>query len=134
MVSRRGRIVQKRLVLKVPSAKKKPKGTSKSEKQDEEIDIDKAISMAVATGRVQFGTRNTLRNLRLGRGVLILMVPERYAPQNHHVRQLSSVSSIPVIEYPKSTLDLGAACGRPHRIAALTIHDPGDSRIERLIQ
>jgi large subunit ribosomal protein L30e len=118
----------------MPSAKKKSKGTSQSTKQDEEIDIDKAINMAVTTGRVQFGTRSTLRNLRLGRGVLILMVPERFAPQNHHIRQLSSVSGIPVIEYPKSTLDLGAACGRPHRIASLTIHDPGDSRIERLVQ
>ena len=115
-------------------ARKKTRRYSKSRKQEEEIDIDKAIGMAVTTGNVQFGTSKTIRNLQLGRGILVLMVPERFAPQNKRIRLLSQTAGIPIIDYPKSAWDLGAACGRPHKVAALTIHDPGDSRIDRIIQ
>ena len=119
----------------MPAKKKSKRRSSRSKKQqEEEVDIDKAINMAVTSGQVQFGTNKTINNLKLGKGVMVLMVPEQFSPQNRRLKQLGKTSNVPILEYPKSAWELGAACGRPHRISALTIHDPGDSRIDRLIQ
>ena len=45
------------------------------------------------------------------------------------VLRYASLSEIPVIPYPKSSQDLGIACGRPHLTAFVTIFNAGDSDI-----
>ena len=39
------------------------------------------------------------------------------------------LSKIPIINFDKSGKDLGAVCGRPHKVSMLAILDPGNSKI-----
>ena len=38
-----------------------------------EIDIDRAINMAVKSGKVELGARNAIRNAQLGKARLIIL-------------------------------------------------------------
>ncbi|MEM2546681.1 MAG: ribosomal L7Ae/L30e/S12e/Gadd45 family protein, partial [Candidatus Bathyarchaeia archaeon] len=44
------------------------------------------------------------------------------------------LSNIPIIVYKGSSLDLAAVCAKPFPISALTIREPGDSEILKLVK
>jgi large subunit ribosomal protein L30e len=44
------------------------------------------------------------------------------------------LSNIPLITYRGSSIDLAAVCGKPFLVSALTIREPGDSEILRLVE
>jgi len=45
------------------------------------------------------------------------------------VAKYCKVSGTPLLEFPGTSWDLGAACGKPFMVSVLTILDPGESGI-----
>ncbi|MFX0091176.1 MAG: 50S ribosomal protein L30e [Candidatus Hodarchaeota archaeon] len=99
---------------------------------DQKVDINtlqKAINMATKTGKVEFGAKKALSNAKLGNAKLFVIAancPEYLKEDLEHAALLSNLKILP---FPKSSWELGAICGRPHKIGILTIKEPGDSRI-----
>lgn len=93
------------------------------------IDINKAIASAVKTGKVWFGANNAIKNVKMGKAKLIVIAEN--CPQNIHedIEYYCKLSKIPMIIYKGTSLDLGAVCGKPFMISALTIREAGDSDI-----
>ncbi len=94
-----------------------------------EIDIDRAINMAVKSGKVELGARNAIRNAQLGKARLIILAENCPLDIAKRIKFFLQDSKTSLMTLTKSSLDLGTICGRPHRVSALTIHDPGDSKI-----
>lgn len=96
---------------------------------DDIIDIDKMIAMAVSTGKVKLGGRNATRESRGSRAKAYILADN--CPENikKEIAYNSSFASIPIIKYPKSSFELGATIGRPHKVAVITVYDQGNSKL-----
>lgn len=98
------------------------------------IDVNKAISAAVKTGKVSIGASSAVQSAQTGRAKLIILASN--APKNvrEDVEYYCNLSKVPLILYRGSSLDLAAACGKPFTVSALSIREPGDSEILKLTE
>jgi len=96
------------------------------------IDVDKAIATTVKTGKVLFGANRAVESARLGRAKLIVLASNCPRSIAEDVMNYSRFSNVPVVIYKGSSIDLGAVCGKPFMVSALTVREPGDSDILRL--
>jgi large subunit ribosomal protein L30e len=96
------------------------------------MDVEKAIATTVKTGKVLFGTNKAVESVKMGRAKLIVLASN--CPQNvvHDIKYYSRFSNVPVVIYKGTSIDLGAACGKPFVVSALTVREPGDSDILKL--
>jgi large subunit ribosomal protein L30e len=50
------------------------------------------------------------------------------------IENYCQLAEIPVSVYKGSSLDLGAVCGKPFEVSALTVKEPGDSNILKITE
>ncbi len=96
------------------------------------IDVDKAIATAVKTGKVQFGANKAVESAKLNRAKLIVLASNCPRTVMDDIRRYSGFSNIPLVIYKGNSIDLGAICGKPFMVSALTVREPGDSDILEL--
>jgi len=97
------------------------------------VDLDRSISVATKSGKTEFGAKHAVRAAKNGDAKAIVVASN--APRNYKedVIRYAGLSEVPIISYPKSSQDLGTACGRPHLTAFVTIFSQGDSDIMEAI-
>lgn len=98
------------------------------------IDVDKAISAAVKTGKVSLGSTSALQNAQSGRAKLIVLAANCPESVRKSIERCCGLSKVPLITYKGSSLDLASVCGKPFTVSALSIREPGDSEILKLIE
>jgi large subunit ribosomal protein L30e len=92
-------------------------------------DLEKAINMAVSTGKVKTGYNSVLKSVLNGK-VKVTIVSNNLPPNvEEPLKRNCELSKIPIIIFDKSGKDLGAVCGRPHKVSTIAILDPGNSKI-----
>ncbi len=94
-----------------------------------EIDLDRSISVVVRTGKTAFGIRTAIKSAKIRRAKAFIIAENTPTQTKEDLLRYARLSDIPVIIYPKSSLDLGINCGRPHLVSVVTIYDAGDSDI-----
>lgn len=101
----------------------------KKSKKDKENPLSTAIRLVVDSGKFEFGYRRASKNAILGKSKAFVLA--RFAPQKmrEEIEKYSKASSIPVIEFEGSSLELGSACGKPFSISVLSIYEEGSSNI-----
>jgi large subunit ribosomal protein L30e len=98
------------------------------------VDINKAIGTAVKTGKVQFGANNAIKNAKLGKAQLIVVAANCPKRVRSDIEYYCKLSNVPLFVYNGNSLDLGLVCGKPFMVSALTIREPGDSDILKIIK
>ena len=98
------------------------------------IDIDKAILTAVKTGKVSFGSNSAIQSAKTGKAKMIIVASNCPDEIRKDLEYYCRLSNIPLITYRGSSTDLAAVCGKPFLVSALTIREPGDSEILRLVE
>ncbi|OUJ18933.1 Ribosomal protein L30E [Methanonatronarchaeum thermophilum] len=93
------------------------------------MDFEKAIEDAIHTGKVKIGSNETIKTLEEETAELIITANNCPKNIDIEITQLAKEKGIKIIELNTSNYELGALCGRPHSVAALSIIDPGKSRI-----
>ena len=93
------------------------------------MDINKAIRMAVDTGKVIFGTRESLRSALNGEGKLFIISDNCPKDIKADIEYYARLSNIKLLHFNGSNKDLSEACGKPYYVSVLTILEPGDSEI-----
>lgn len=96
------------------------------------IDVDKAIVTTVKTGKVLFGANKAVESVKLGRAKLIVLASNCPREIVEDIMYFSRFSNVPVVIYKGTSIDLGAVCGKPFMVSALTVREPGDSDILKL--
>jgi large subunit ribosomal protein L30e len=98
------------------------------------IDIDKAITTVLKTGRVSFGSKMALQNAKTGKAKLIILSAN--CPKNikEQVEYYGKISKVPIMTYKGTSMDLAAVCNKLFIISALTIRETGDSEILKAIK
>jgi large subunit ribosomal protein L30e len=98
------------------------------------IDVDKAIASAVKTGKIQFGANSALNGAKTKKAKLIIVASNCPQGIQKGIEYNCKLSRIPVSIYKGNSLDLGAVCGKPFEVSALTIREPGDSDILKILE
>jgi large subunit ribosomal protein L30e len=98
------------------------------------IDVEKAISTAVKTGKVLFGANSAIQSAKTGRVKMIILASNCPRAVKEDIEYYCKLSKIPVITYKGSSVDLAALCGKLFSVSALSIREPGDSEILRLVE
>jgi large subunit ribosomal protein L30e len=98
------------------------------------VDLDRSINVARKTGKTELGVNSAIKAAKNGDAKAIVMASNAPAEYQEDLEYYAGLSGVPVIIYPKSSQDLGIACGRPHLTAFVTIFSPGDSDILQAIE
>lgn len=92
-------------------------------------DLEKAISMAMSTGKVKLGYNAVLKSVLSGKIKAAVISKNLPVNSKNILLRNCKLSEVPIIKYEKSGNDLGAICGRPHKVSTIGIIDPGNSKI-----
>jgi len=98
------------------------------------IDINKAIATTVRTGKVSFGTKNAVKSAKIGKAKLIIVAANCPQEIRGDIEYYCKLSDVPIVIYNGASIDLGAVCGKPFMVSALTIREPGDSDILKVAE
>ena len=98
------------------------------------IDVDKAISTAVKTGKVVLGANEALRSAKAGKARLIFLASNTPRGLREDIEYYGRLSEVPVVTYKNTNVDLGMVCGKRFAVTALTVKEAGDSDVLKLIE
>lgn len=98
------------------------------------MDVNRAVATAVKTGKVFFGANEAVKNAKNGRARLIIVAANCPQKTLEEIEYYSRISKVPVVIYKGNSIDLGAVCGKPFMVSALTVREPGDSEILRVAE
>jgi large subunit ribosomal protein L30e len=98
------------------------------------IDFGRAILIAMKTGKLVFGSENATEAARSGKARMVVVASNCPEGTKSRIKAFAELSKIPVYEYNGSSVDLGLLCQKPFVVAAITVRDPGDSDIMKLVQ
>jgi len=98
------------------------------------IDINKAIIATVKTGKVLFGAQSAINNVKIGKAKLIIVAANCLQKTREDIQYYCKLSNIPMIIYKGTSIELGAVCGKPFMVSALTIREQGNSNILKLAE
>ncbi len=98
------------------------------------IDVDKAIATAVKTGKVVLGANEALKSAQTGKAQLIVVASNSPSSICEDLRHYGNLSRVPIVSYRGNSIDLGMVCGKRFAVSALTVKEPGDSEILKMIE
>jgi large subunit ribosomal protein L30e len=98
------------------------------------INIDKAIALAVKTGKVSVGANSALQNAKTGKSKLILLASNCPKAIKDDIEYYGKLSKVPVLTYKGTSMDLAEVAGKLFIISALSIRESGDSDILKLVE
>lgn len=102
------------------------------EKSMEKGELDRAVEIVMRTGKVEWGWVKAKKAVVRGGVELVIVAANSPAAEREELGHYATLGSIPVVEYPGTSWELGEVCGRPHMIMALVIRDVGDSKLREL--
>jgi large subunit ribosomal protein L30e len=98
------------------------------------IDVNKAIAATAKTGKIQFGANSALKSAKTKKAKLVIFALNCPQKTREEIEYYCRLSKIPVSIYNGDSLDLGAVCGKPFEVSALSIREPGDSKILKIVE
>jgi len=91
------------------------------------------LRSAVDSGKVIYGTKETLRECLVGEPKLVVVSKNIKNITKKEIEHFSNKLKIHFIEYPENGFELGSVCGKPFNISSLVIKDLGQSSIVDVI-
>ncbi|MCC6019808.1 MAG: 50S ribosomal protein L30e [Thermoproteaceae archaeon] len=98
------------------------------------IDIGRELQVAMSTGRVAIGFKEAKKALLTGSPKLVIIAANAPKWARDDIEHYARLAGVPVFIFPGSSIELGAAAKRPHKIMAMAVMDPGQSEILKLVE
>ena len=98
------------------------------------IDVSKQLRIAVRSGKIALGVKETLDAARFSKAKLLILASNCPARDREDIVHYAKQSGVPIFNYPGTSMDLGAACLKRFVVAALAIKEAGDSEILKLAE
>ena len=97
------------------------------------MDLQKAIRIAVETGKTKMGSRQG-KTLALKGGAALLLISVN-CPKNakEEILHDASKSKTPCYEANLTSIEIGSVCGKPFPVSILSIIEPGNSEILKVL-
>ena len=97
------------------------------------MSFESALRMVLRTGKIVLGSKQTLKLVRHGKTKMVVVAANAPPETKKELKYYASLSNVPVYEYPGTSVELGALCGKPFPVSMLAVIDPGDSNILELV-
>ncbi|MEM2974389.1 MAG: 50S ribosomal protein L30e [Candidatus Micrarchaeia archaeon] len=98
------------------------------------MDLQKAIRIAVETGKTNMGARQA-RTLALKGGAALLIISSNCPKQiMEEIIHYAEKSKTPYYKANFTSMEIGSICGKPFPVSILSIIEPGNSDILRIIE
>lgn len=93
--------------------------------------LEKLIKEAVASGKYKKGTKEVTR---FAKGSKLILVSDSVSGRNRgDIEEQAKSNGIPVLSFPGTSVMLGRACNRPHRISVLSIRTGTEEEIRNIL-
>ncbi len=89
-----------------------------------DLDFNKVLRITIQTGKVSIGSRQTVKAVDNYQAKVVVLASNCPADVRDRV-----TGKVPVIDFPGIGVELGTVCSKPFAVAAMTVEDPGDSKI-----
>ena len=93
------------------------------------MDLRTEIRRTVDTGKVKFGTKSAEKELLVGKAKAIILSTNLPDQKKEMLENYAKMTSIDIIPFEGSSLELGSICGKPFNIGVLTVLDSGKSKL-----
>ena len=97
-------------------------------------DLIKAISVAVRTGKLNYGFNESLEALRAGKARLLIISENCPIDKKEKVTSYAKILNIPWLSHKGSSYDLGSVCGKRFPVLIVAVREPGDSEILNMVK
>lgn len=97
------------------------------------IDITRELQVAISTGKVAIGYKSVKDAILNGRAKMVILAANTPARIKSDLEYYAKIAGTPIITFPGSSLELGAAARKPFKISSMAIIDPGQSEILKLV-
>lgn len=91
------------------------------------------LRAAVDSGKVVYGTKETLRECLVGDPKIIVLSKAIKNITKKEIEHFAKILNVTVVQYPENGFELGSVCGKPFNISSLVIKDLGQSSIVDVI-
>ncbi len=93
------------------------------------VDFTFELRKAQDTGKIVMGAKKAIQYAKMGGAKLIIVAKNARPDIKEDILYYAKLSGIPVYEFEGTSVELGTLLGRPHTVSAISIIDPGESRI-----
>lgn len=115
---------------KKPRGRKEKKAVKKRKSSKEkENPLARAVRLTVETGKVAFGSKTGVKDALLARAKLIVIAKNAAPELREDVAYYAKLSSVPLIVYDGTSIELGSICGKPYPVSVLSVYEAGSSDI-----
>jgi large subunit ribosomal protein L30e len=97
------------------------------------VDVSRELQVAINTGKVVIGFEETKKAVLAGLPKLVIVAANAPKWAREDIEYYAKLGGVPVFIFPGSSIELGAAAKRPHKIMALAVIDPGQSEIMKVV-
>ncbi|MFH1056452.1 MAG: 50S ribosomal protein L30e [Candidatus Micrarchaeota archaeon] len=91
------------------------------------MDFAQSIRIAVDSGKVELGLKKALKHSLNGGAKMIVVA--KNCPVAEEVNGYSKNSGVPVVVFEGNGVELGAVCGKPFSVTALSVIEEGNSDV-----
>lgn len=98
------------------------------------VDISRELQVAISTGKVVMGFKEVKKTILTSTPKLVILAANTPKWAKEDIEYYAKLAGVPVFIFPGSSIELGAAAKRPHKIMALAVIDPGQSEILKLVE
>eukprot|EP00792_Barthelona_sp_PAP020_P004883 TRINITY_DN2395_c0_g1_i2.p1 TRINITY_DN2395_c0_g1~~TRINITY_DN2395_c0_g1_i2.p1 ORF type:complete len:110 (+),score=20.46 TRINITY_DN2395_c0_g1_i2:29-358(+) len=106
-----------------------PKGSKKYQQS-----INSRLSLVMKSGKAKLGIKQTFKAIRTGEAKVILLAANCPPLMKSQFHYYSMLNRIPVVNFSGNNIELGNACGKLFRCAALAVTDEGESKIMEMVE
>ncbi|MBI5159099.1 50S ribosomal protein L30e [Candidatus Micrarchaeota archaeon] len=93
------------------------------------MDLDKAIRLAVDTGKVEFGSKTAKKVSMHAKAKLVVIASNCPKETSVAITRYAKLSNVPTLKYSGTSLELGSLCGVPYPVSTLSVISEGNSNI-----
>jgi large subunit ribosomal protein L30e len=98
------------------------------------MDLQKAIRIAVETGKTKMGSKQGKVAALKGAAKLLLISNNCQKNVKEEIVHCADKSKLPYCIVELSSMEIGSVCGKPFPVSVLSIIDPGNSEIMKVIE
>ena len=92
-------------------------------------DITKDIRLAVDSGKTAIGINKVVESIKDDTARLVVVASKNKKDTLQDIAHMAKISNIKVMTFEGTSIELGAVCGKPFSVSALSIIDQGNSKI-----
>ena len=96
--------------------------------------IISSLSLVTKSGKYSLGIEQTLKSLRNGEAKLVIFASNISTSHRSLIEYYAMLSGCDILPFEGDNVDLGTACGKYFRSSVISIINPGESDILKMIK